>query len=148
MIGKKGQKISSLLFLVVIIGMFSAAMVAVVSDLDSRYDLDLDTSQFATFNQINKTNAQVGLAVQEDFQNATGEFSAESFTGEAPLKAAFKSLKLFFTIPGTLIAMSIDGFNILTGQFGIDSAFLAGLITIITLVIAVGVVSLVMRKDA
>jgi len=115
-------------------------------DLDRSYDLDFDESEFKVFNRISSYEANVSQPILSNVEEGSGEISPEGDLIEAQARAGFKGTKIILQIPFILKDIVIDSFTLVSTKVGIPSAFLFGILAIITLIVAASALALIFKR--
>jgi len=131
----------------IIVAMFSAGLIGLAVDMDRNYDLDFDESEFETFQRISSFDSNVSLEILSNVEEGSGEISPEGDLIEAQARAGFKSSKILLEIPFILKDLVIDSFTMVSQRIGIPSAFMFGLLAIITITVAASAMALIFKRS-
>ena len=144
---KKAEgEITRLAIAVIVIAMFTGSIIAFLVDVEDNYDLDVDETQFNTFQRIDVLQGNQSLPTVTNLEEGSGEFSAQGDNVEALLRSGFKSFKLLFAIPSILIDLIVDGGRILTHSgIGVPPIYIIGLGALVVMVVVMGALTLIFK---
>lgn len=142
-----GGPIQALAIMGIIIAMYSTGLITYVATVDREYDIGFDDADFnSSFTQqIGKIEQISGIDPSKNIERGSGEISSETRTTEGFLKASFDSAKLLLSMPGILKELITDSIRLANQGVGIPAEIQVGLIAIITIIVALGLVALITK---
>lgn len=138
------MRIFYLAVIVIVLGMATASISLYLGEVNNTYNLNLTETQFSTFKRINETHA-LGKGIQERVENQTGSISGNVDIASNLLDSSLGSIKLMFSLPGTLNAMIVDGGKLLNTYIGIPPEYMLGLIALVLIVLGMGILTLIFK---
>ena len=143
------MRIFDLAIILVMVGMAIAGPVALLSEVNQNYEMELSETDYAMFDQISNVESNVSIAVQRTFETEEGE-KRDTDTSSGLIEAGAKSFKFLLNLPVMFYSLISDTFTVAGTQGGlsIPGAFQAGLFALVLVVIIFGAIAIVFKVRA
>lgn len=145
-LGKKGINVSSLIIASVIVALGVAAFNSIAGEFTLQYGLDTNTSQLRSFETIQDAQRNVSEDVVEDIIQGKGEVTAGADILSADIQTASKAGKLIAQTPVNFVNIVLDTYTVLSA-WGIDKNVRIALVSLVIVLIALGTLSFIAKKD-
>ena len=137
------SRVETFLISVLVFVLIVTSATYILTDARDNYNLTLNDTQLGVFNKTDNLN-ELG----EDFREAIVEAQIDTGTDtfSAMVKAGVTALRLLFTAPANIFAMSFALLNEIAIIFSIPSFLIALVVTAISLIFVFGIIYLVLRS--
>jgi len=144
---KKGEgEVTRIALGIIIMAMFVGSAIAFMVDVEGNYDLNVDTDEFATFNNIAELQGNITIVSSRTIEQDSGTFGPENDEVEALLRAGFKSEKFIFSLPNIMLGLITDAYRLTIGnQIALPPIYFFGIISIVTLLTFVSVMGAIFK---